>query len=69
MSHAMTGTPKTAFTAPWRVGDAVVDKENCWMDDIEERTSLPMPGLLTMAYCIKDWKRSLLNRLSCPPDD
>ena len=44
-------------------------KRKCWMDDIKEWTSLPMPNLLTRAFCRKDWKRSLLNRTSCPPDD
>ena len=27
------------------------------MDNIEERTFLPMPDLLTTASCRKDWKR------------
>ena len=26
MSHAMTASPKPSFRAPWRVGDAVVDR-------------------------------------------
>ena len=28
-----------------------------WMDNVKEWTSLPMPELLTMAFCRKDWKR------------
>ena len=27
------------------------------MDNVKEWTSLPVPELLTGAYCIKDWKR------------
>ena len=29
----------------------------CWMDNIKEWTSLPMPELLTRAFCRKGWKR------------
>ena len=32
-------------------------QRKCWMDNIKEWTSLPMPELLTGAYCRKDWKR------------
>ena len=28
-----------------------------WIDNIRERTSLPMPDLLTRASCRKDWKK------------
>ena len=28
MSHAMTASPKSSFTAPWRMGDVVVRREN-----------------------------------------
>ena len=28
----------------------------CWMDNIKEWTSMPMPKLLTTASCGKDWK-------------
>ena len=42
----------------------------CWMDNIKQWTSLPMPELLTRAYCKKKSGRgSLRNRPSCPPDD
>ena len=27
------------------------------MDNIKERTSLPMPELPTKAFCMKDWKK------------
>ena len=29
----------------------------CWMDNVKEWTSLPMPELLTRASCRKDWKK------------
>ena len=29
----------------------------CWMDNMKEWTSLPMPELLTMAFRRKDWNR------------
>ena len=32
-------------------------QRKCWMDNIKEWTSLPMPELLTRASCKKDWKR------------
>ena len=32
-------------------------QRKCWMDNIEEWTSLPKPELLTRASCRKDWKR------------
>ena len=31
-------------------------QRKCWMDDIKEWTSLPMPDLLTRASCRKYWK-------------
>ena len=32
-------------------------QKKCWMDNIKEWNSLPMPELLTRASCRKDWKR------------
>ena len=32
-------------------------QRKCWMGNIKEWTSLPMPELLTRASCRKDWKR------------
>ena len=29
----------------------------CWVDSIKERTSLPMPELLTKAFCRSDWRK------------
>ena len=49
-------------------------QRKCWMDNIKEWTSLPLPELLTRVSCKKILKkkkkltgrRSLLNRPSCP---
>ena len=41
----------------------------CWMNNIKEWTYLPMPELLAEASCRKDWRGSLLNHPTCPPDD
>ena len=30
-------------------------QKKCWMDNIKERTSMPMPELLSRASCRKDW--------------
>ena len=35
----------------------MVSRRKCWMDNIKEWTSLPMPELLTRASCRKDGKR------------
>ena len=32
-------------------------QKKCWMDNVKEWTSLPMPGLLTMVSRRQDWKR------------
>ena len=56
ISHATTASPKPSFRAPLRMGDAVVSRK-CWMDNIKVWTSLPMPELLTRAFCRKDWKK------------
>ena len=42
-------------------------QRKCWMDNIKEWTSLPMPELFTMACYRKDWKRmSAESSLMCP---
>ena len=39
----------------------------CWMDNIKEWTSLPVPELLTRTFCQKDWKSiSAESFLMCP---
>ena len=36
--------------AVWRLGDAVVTRGKCSMDDVGDWTTLPMPKLLTVAF-------------------
>ena len=43
-------------------------RRKCWMD-IKECTSLPMPELLTRAFCRKDWKRISPESSIMSPDD
>ena len=54
-SHSPTASPKPSFRKPWRAGRG--RQMNCWMDNIEERASLPMSELLKRASRRKDWKR------------
>ena len=44
-------------------------RRKSWMDNIKEWTSLPMPELLTRAYCRKDWKRISPESSIMSPDD
>ena len=48
---------KTILQGTLEVGQRCGRRRKCWMDNIKEWTSLPMPELLTMASCRKDWKR------------
>ena len=32
-------------------------QRKCWIDNVKQLTSLPMPEVLMMASCKKDWKR------------
>ena len=55
MSHATTGCPGRGR------------QRKCWKDNIKAQTSLPMPELLTMASCKKDWKRISAESPLMPP--
>ena len=59
--RATTASLKLSLRASWRVGDNVVGRGNA------DRTSLPMPELLTIVSAEKTERGSLLNRPSCPP--
>ena len=48
---------KTIFQGALEGGLHCGRQRKCWIDNIKERTSLPMPELLTAASCRKDWKR------------
>ena len=44
-------------------------QRKCWMDNIKERTSLPMQELLTKASCRKEWNRISAESSAVFPDD
>ena len=44
-------------------------QRKCWTDGVKEWTSVPMPILLTMAFCMKEWKRISAESSPCPADD
>ena len=44
-------------------------QRKCWMDNMKEWTSLPMPELLTRASCRKDWKRISVESSPFSSDD
>ena len=50
---------KISLQGTLEVGPCFGQQRKCWMDSIEESTSLPMPELFTRAFCGKD-----LNRIS-----
>ena len=52
LSHAKTILQGTLEGGRRRSG-----QRKCWTDNIKERTSMPMPELLTRASCRKFWKR------------
>ena len=49
LQNILQGTLEGGWCCCWQ--------RKCWMDNIKERTSLPMPELFTRASCRKDWKR------------
>ena len=48
---------KAILQNTWEGGRRRGLQRKCWMDNIKEGTSLPMPALLKKASCKKDWKR------------
>ena len=60
---------KTIRQGTLEVGLHCGQQRKCWMDNVKELTSLPMPELLTRASCRKDWKRiSAESSLMTPSD-
>ena len=49
------------------IGFAPSRKRKCWMDNVKEWTSLPMPELLTRASCRKIWKKISAEASLMPP--
>ena len=71
MSHVITASrkKKKQMHGTFEGGQCHGRQRKCWMDNIKERTSLPMPELLIMASCRKHWKKiSALLSLTSPDD-
>ena len=67
VTRMITASPKPSLRTPLEGGRRRGQQRKCWMDNIKEWTSLPMPELLTTASCReKTGRGSLLNRPSCP---
>ena len=69
MSHATTASPEPSFRAPWRVGDAVVGRGNAGWTTSKSGHICPCQNCSQGPSAEKTGRGSLLNRLSCPPDD
>ena len=68
MSTSHNSLPKTIFPGTLKHGLCHGQKRECWMDNIKEWMSLPMPKLLMMASHRKDWKSisAESSLMSCP---
>ena len=69
MSRAMIASPKPIFRAPWRVGDAVVDRGIAGWTTSKSGHPCPRQNCSRWPPAEKTGRGSLLNRPSCPPDD
>ena len=56
-SHDSLSKSKTILQGTLEGGRRCGQQRKCWMANIKEWTSLPMPDLLTTASCRKDWNR------------
>ena len=66
MSHATTASPKPSFRAPWKVGDAVIDRGNAgWTS--KSAYSCPCQSCSQGPPAEKTGIEFLLNCPSCPP--
>ena len=69
MSHATTVSPKPCFRAPWRVGDAVVGRENAGLTISKNGHPCSCQNCPQRPPAEKTGRGSLLNRPSYPPND
>ena len=68
MSHATKASPKLSLRAPWRVGNTVASGENAgWTS--KSAYSCPCQSCSQGPPAEKAGRGSLLNHLSCPPND
>ena len=69
MSHTVTTSPKLSFRAPKRVGDTVVGRRNAGWTTSKSGHSCPCQNCPKWPSAENNGRESLLNRLSCSPDD
>ena len=69
MSHATTASPKPSLRVPWRVGDAMVGRGNAGWTTWESGHFCPCQNCSQWPPAEKTGWGSLLNHLSCPPND
>ena len=68
MSHAMTAYPKPSVRAPWKVGDAVVGRENAGWTTSKSGHSCPCQNCSQGPPAEETGRGSLPNRPSCRPN-
>ena len=66
--NAWTASPKPFFRAPWRVGNAVVDRGNAWLITSKSGHPSPYQNCWIGPPTEKTDKGSLPNPPSCPPN-
>ena len=62
MSHATTASPKSSFRSPWRVGDAMVSRENAGWTTPKSGHPRPCQNYSQRPPAEKTGRGSLLNR-------
>ena len=67
MLHAATASPKPSFSAPWRVGDAVVGRENAGWTTSKSGLACPCQNCSRGLPAERTGRRSLLNHPLCSP--
>ena len=60
--------PQTILQGTFEGGRRRGRQRKCWVDNIKEWATLPMPELLTRATCRKDWKRISAESSLVSPD-
>ena len=66
LRRAVTASPKPSFTAPWRVGNAVVSRGNAGWTTSKSGLSCSCQNCSQGSPAEEAGRGSLLNRLSCP---
>ena len=67
MSQALTASPKPPLRASWRVGDTVVNRGKAGWTTSKSGHPCPCQNCSQGPPAEKNWRKSRLNRPSCPP--